>query len=501
MDQMNASPDRTPPEMPPRRFAVVGAGISGLAAALELQETAAPCSVEVFDAASEPGGVLGTVSEDGFQVERSADNFITTLPWGVELCRRLGLDQSLVTTNPDARRAFVVHRGKLHPLPDGFQMLAPTRWLPLALTPLLSPLGKLRAAAEYFLPPRRDDGDESMADFARRRLGNEVFQRLVEPLVSAVYGADTERLSLLATLSRFRDMEKRYGSLIRAMRAQAAERRKQARAAAESPRLTRESGARYSMFVTLRHGLRQLLDAIAARLPPEALRLSTRVESVSPCERQWRLTLANGRELLFDGVVLAVPAHAAAALTQAFLPGLSALLARIEYTGSAILAAAYRREDVGHPLDGSGCVVPSVEKSPVLAISFSSRKYPHVAPPGTVLLRVFAGGARRPDLVDMEETRLRALLLPEVERLLAIHGPPLKTWLFRWRAAMPQYAVGHLDLLREIRRELSQHPGLGLAGNGYFGVGMPHCIRSGRLAAAWAMGRARPEDFAPPPAF
>jgi len=501
MDGMNPSPDSTPSEIPLRRYAVVGCGISGLAAALELQEASGPCSVEVFDAAPEPGGVLGTVNEDGFQVERSADNFITTLPWGVELCRRLGLAESLVTTNPDARRAFVVHRGKLRPLPDGFQMLAPTRWLPLALTPLLSPLGKMRAAAEYFLPPRRDDGDESMADFARRRLGNEVFQRLVEPLVSAVYGADTEKLSLLATLSRFREMEKRYGSLIRAMRAQTAERRNKARAAAGASQPVRESGARYSMFVTLRHGLRQLLDAIAARLPPGTLHLSTRVESVAPCEGKWRLSLADGRELLFDGVVLAVPAHAAAGLTRLFLPDLSAKLEQIDYTGSAILAAAYRREDVGHPLDGSGCVIPAVEKSPVLAISFSSRKYPHTAPPGTVLLRVFAGGARRPDLVEMDESRLRASLLPEVERLLAIHGPPLKTWLFRWRAAMPQYAVGHLDLLREIRRELSQHAGLGLAGNGYFGVGMPHCIRSGRLAAAWVTGQARPEDFAPPPAF
>ncbi|GAB4128833.1 MAG: protoporphyrinogen oxidase [Thermogutta sp.] len=498
---MNASPVPTPHEASPRRYAVVGCGISGLSAALELQEAGGPCSVEIFDAAPEPGGVLGTVLEEGFQVERSADNFITTLPWGVELCRKLGLAESLVTTNPEARRAFVVHRGKLRPLPDGFQMLAPTRWLPLALTPLLSPLGKMRAAAEYFLPPRRDEGDESMADFARRRLGNEVFERLVEPLVSAVYGADTEKLSLMATLSRFREMEKRYGSLIRAMRAQAAERRKKARTAAESPRATRESGARYSMFVTLRHGLSQLLDAITARLGEGGIHLKTRVESVTPCEGKWRLSFSNGEEGLFDGVVLAVPAHAAAALTRPSLPGLSALLGRIDYTGSTILAAAYRREDVGHPLDGSGCVVPAVEKSPVLAISFSSRKYPHVAPPGTVLLRIFAGGARRPDLVDMDESRLRASLLPEVERLLAIKAPPLKTWVFRWRAAMPQYAVGHLDLLREIRRELSQCAGLGLAGNGYFGVGMPHCIRSGRLAAAWVTGQARPDEFAPPPAF
>ncbi len=498
---MNAVPDPTRPQQRPPHYAVVGSGISGLAAAVELCQKFASCQVEVFDAASEPGGVLGTAAEGGFQIERSADNFITTLPWGVELCHRLDLADSLITTNPEARRAFVVHRGKLRPLPDGFQMLAPTRWLPLALTPLLSPLGKIRAAAEFFLPPRRDDADESMADFARRRLGREVYQRLVEPLVTAVYGADTEKLSLLATLSRFREMEKRHRSLIRAMRVQMAERRKRARAAGGDSARFAESGARYSMFVTLRRGLRQLIEALVDRLPAGTLHLATPVEAVAPANGQWRLIFRDGAEILVDGVVLAVPAHAASAMTRQYLPQLSAKLGRIEYTGSTILAAAYRREDVRHALDGSGCVVPAVEKSPILAISFSSRKYPHVAPAGTVLLRIFAGGARRPDLVEQDESRLQGLLLPEVERLLSIQGRPLRTWVFRWRAAMPQYAVGHLDLLQEIRRELAGFPGLGLAGNGYFGVGMPHCIRSGQLAAARVAGQASADEFAPPPAF
>ena len=200
---------------------MIGGGISGLAAAHRLRELAPQCQVTLFEAGSRLGGVVSTVHRDGFQVEQSADNFITTVPWGLDLCQRLGLTGQLV---PDqlatVRRTFVVRRGRLHRLPDGFLMMAPTQLWPMAVTPILSPLGKLRAALEYFIPPRRDDGDESMAQFVRRRLGRETFDRLVEPLVSAVYAADMEKLSVKATLSRFREMEKQHGSLIRAMRQQ-----------------------------------------------------------------------------------------------------------------------------------------------------------------------------------------------------------------------------------------------------------------------------------------
>ena len=239
---------------------------------------------DALEAGPRLGGVLETVHEDGFQVEQSADNFITTVPWGVNLCKRLGLGNQLVQTNPAYRRTFVVRRGRLHRLPDGFLMMAPTRLWPLAVTPLLSPLGKLRAALEYFLPPRTDPSDESMAGFVRRRLGREVFDRLVEPLVSAVYAADLEKLSVLATLPRFREMERDCGSLIRAMRRQMRNR----------PRSGGESGARYSMFVTLQDGLSSLVEAIAARLPAGSVRLNSPVTRIERCGDQWRVWTEKG---------------------------------------------------------------------------------------------------------------------------------------------------------------------------------------------------------------
>jgi oxygen-dependent protoporphyrinogen oxidase len=250
-----------------RRIAVIGGGISGLAAAHRLVELAPHDKVVLFEEQNRLGGVLETLHEDGFQIEQSADNFITTFPWAVDLCKRLGLSDNLVQTNPEFRRTFVISRGRLRPLPDGFLMMAPSRMWPLAVTPILSPLGKARAAMEYFIPPRVGESDESMASFVRRRLGREVFERLVEPLISAVYAADMEKLSLLATMPRFREMEKNHGSLIRAMR-------KQMRSARQPQT---QSGPRYSMFVTLEEGLSSLVAAIAAKLPDDAIRLETPV--------------------------------------------------------------------------------------------------------------------------------------------------------------------------------------------------------------------------------
>ncbi|MGW8258060.1 MAG: protoporphyrinogen oxidase, partial [Thermoguttaceae bacterium] len=269
-----------------RRIAVIGGGIAGLAAAHHLSELDPNCELTLFESASRLGGVLSTVERHGFQAERSADNFITTNPWGIDLCRRLGLADQLIQTNPAYRRTFVVSRGRLCRLPEGFLMLAPTRMWPLAITRLLSPWQKIRAGLEYFIPPRKDEADESMAAFARRRLGRGAFERLVEPLVSAVYAANLEKLSVLATLPRFREMERQHGSLIKAMR-----RQKKSHSHSHSHS---ESGARYSLFVTLRDGLTSLVDALGARLPADSVRLNTRVDRLQRIAGKWRLGVTAG---------------------------------------------------------------------------------------------------------------------------------------------------------------------------------------------------------------
>ncbi len=475
-----------------RRVAVIGGGIAGLAAAHRVAELAPECRLTLLEAGPRPGGVLSTVRQDGFQVEQSADNFITTIPWGLELCRRLGLGDQLIQTNPACRRTFVVRSGRLYRLPDGFLMMAPTRLWPLAVTPILSPLGKLRAAWEYFIPPRKDDGDESMAAFVRRRLGREAFDRLVEPLVAAVYAADMEKLSVAATLPRFRDMEREHGSLIRAMRRQ----RKQPAASTEgdSPIFVKrksgqspsESGARYSMFVTLREGLSSLVEALAARLPPGALRLDSRVERIERQGDAWRVFMPNaagGEWAEFDGLILATPSYEVARLLAPVDEELGRDLGRIEHSGTAIVSLGFDRRQIAHPLDGMGVVVPAVEESPILACSFSSQKYPHRAPEGKVLLRVFVGGARRPELAEMPDEPLRGLVLDHTARLLGIEGEPIYCDVAHWPRTMPQYHVGHKELVSAIEARAGALPHLELAGNAYHGIGIPDCIHGGELAA------------------
>jgi oxygen-dependent protoporphyrinogen oxidase len=467
IDSVNQQPN------PPRRVAVIGGGISGLAAAHRLVELAPDVETALFERRTRLGGVLDTVHEDGFQVETSADNFITTVPWGVDLCKRLGLGDQLVPTNPAHRRTFVVRRGRLYKLPDGFLMMAPTRMWPLAVTPILSPLGKLRAGLEYLIPPRKEDGDESMAAFVRRRLGSEVFARLVEPLVSAVYAADMERLSVLATLPRFREMEREHGSLIRAMRRQMRMRRR-----SES-----QSGARYSLFLTLRHGLSSLVDAIRDRLPHGAVRLETPVERIERGGRGWRVFTEGGAAEEFDAVIVATPAHAAAPLLEPIDAELARLLASVPYEGTAIISAAYERQQIAHRLDGMGVVVPSIERSPILAISFSSQKYAHRAPDGKALLRIFVGGARRPEMAEMDPDQLVPPVLGELAKLLGIRGDPVYRLTSHWPRTMAQYHVGHNDLVARIDAAVARLDGLALAGNAYQGVGIPACIHTGEQAA------------------
>jgi oxygen-dependent protoporphyrinogen oxidase len=465
----------------PKRIAVVGAGISGLAAAHRIVELAPQCEVRLYEKQDRLGGVLATVHEQGYQVELSADNFITTQPWGLELVRRLGLGAELMQTNPACRRTFVMRKRRLYSLPDGFLMMAPTKMWPMAVTPVLSPVGKLRAGLEYFLPPSRDDRDESMAAFVRRRLGREVFERLVEPLVSGVYAADMEKLSLLATLPRFREMERKHGSLIRAMR-------KQMKAARAAGRHVDQSGARYSMFVTLERGLSSLIDALAARLPKAAVRLGTNVVRVEPSGGGWKVETCDGRSDRFDALILATPSHVAAELLKPVAAELSGDLAGIEHEGTAIVTMAFESSQVKHPMHGAGFVVPAIEGSPILAGSFSSRKYTHRAPDGKTLIRTFVGGARAPEMAEMADEKLVPLVLEELREVLGISGGPIYQVTAHWPRTMPQYHVGHLDLVARIERRTGALAGLALAGNAYGGVGIPACIHSGEQAAAKLLG-------------
>ena len=460
-----------------RRVAVIGGGITGLAAAHRLRELDPAVEVDLFEASDSLGGVLQTHREQGYLLELSADNFITNVPWALDLCRRIGYDHQLVETRSENRRALVVHRGRLVPVPEGFLLMAPNKLWPIVTTPILSWRGKLRLLAELIVPRCREAGDESLASFVRRRLGRETFERLVQPLVGGIYTADSEQLSLAATLPRFQEMERRHGSLIRAT---------------WKDRLANKSGgsgARYTLFMAPREGMSDLIDALVAKIPSHSLHLNSPIARLERTpEGRWLVHLVTPNPELstansYSAIILAAPAPAASRILADAAPSLAADLARIPYAGTAIALVGYRRDQITHPLDGFGFVVPEVEQRTILAASFSSQKFDGRAPAGHVLLRVFLGGAARPALVHLEEDKLRQIVIRELGELLGASGEPELFQIARWGGAMPQYHLGHLDLVAKIEAQAAAFPGLALAGNAYHGVGVPNCIHSGELAA------------------
>lgn len=459
---------------PRRRVAVVGAGIAGLAAAhrlAELQRERAPgLETVLFEAAGRLGGSIATERSDGFVIEKGPDSFLSEKPWALRLCERLGATQRLVGTREQFRQTYVAFGGRLHSLPDGFLLLAPTRFRPLVTSPLFTWRGKLRMGLDLVLPRGATRSDESLSSFVTRRLGREALERVAQPLVSGIYTADPERLSLAATMPRFLEMERQHRSVILAMW------RAQRRAATAS---RTGSGARWSLFVSFDDGMQSLVDLIAARLPAGAVRLNSPIGALRVGDQgRWHL---DADPLPFDAVILACPSHASARLLGAASPSLGEELAAISYASSATVTLAFRRESIPHAMNGFGFVVPLVTGRGIVACTFSSIKYPGRAPEGFVLMRAFVGGAIQQRLFDQSDDEMLGSVRKELRELLGITADPVLTRIHRHPGAMPQYDVGHVDRVARIRGTLP--PGIHLAGNAYGGIGIPDCIHGGESAA------------------
>jgi oxygen-dependent protoporphyrinogen oxidase len=462
------------------RVVIVGGGLAGLAAAHRIAERASkgrrPVEILLLEAKDRVGGAVWTDREGGFVLEGGADSFITNKPWGLDLCHQLGLKDQLIGPDTKSRRSFVVRDGRLMPIPEGFMLMAPRRLGPILTTPLLSLRGKLRMLMDLVRPRRVDESDESLAAFVKRRLGREALERLVQPLVGGIYTADPNELSLKATLPQFHAMERDHGGLIRGGLAEARRARGEGR---------RDSGARYGLFASLIDGMETLPKALAASLPGGAVRLRTPVRRITKPEPggPWVVETLDGQPIEADGVIVATEAHASARLLDGHDPELALHLRSIPYASSAIVTVAYSRDDVAHPLDGFGVVVPAIEGRKILAASFTSKKFPGRAPAGTVLMRVFVGGAMQPDLYELDDDAIEAMVLDELSSLLGARGTPLLLRVARHPRAMPQYTLGHLDRVATIRRRLTRHHRLTLAGNAFEGVGIPDVVRSGQDAA------------------
>jgi oxygen-dependent protoporphyrinogen oxidase len=461
------------------KLVVVGGGITGLAAAHRAVEIArerrVPLELTVIEARERLGGTIATERVGGFVIEAGPDSFLSEKPWALALCRRLGVEDRLVRTDDRFRKVFVWFRGRLHPLPDGFQLLAPTRLGPFFASSLFSWPGKLRMALDLVLPRGTDD-DESLGAFVRRRLGRQALERVAQPLVAGIYTADPADLSLKATMPRFVELERRERSMILGLR----------RAARAAP-APGTSGARWSLFVSLAGGMEEMVSALAARLPAGSVVLKQRVSDLARAGDRWRLATAEGGRLDADRVILATESHTAARLLRYVEPSLATLLGEIPYASAATVTFGYRRSDIAHALDGFGVVVPASERRALLAVTFASVKYPGRAPEGHVLFRGFVGGALDAAILGEDDASLVARVRDELRDMLGVAGEPVLTRVARWPASMPQYHVGHVARVETIERLVTGLPGLALAGGAYRGVGIADCVHSGEAAAERAL--------------
>ncbi len=463
------------------RVVIVGGGISGLSAAWYLQQQAAAQQLNldtvVLEKSDRWGGKILSEAVDGyadtpFIVEGGPDSFLTQKPWALALSRELGLEERLLGTNDTRRSVYVLNKGRPVVLPDGVQLIVPTRFMPFVRSPLISPLGKLRMGFDLFIPARRDDGDELMADFVRRRLGSEALDKIAEPLLAGIHNSDSERQSIMATFPRFRTIEKEHGSLVRGMLALKRQR------AAQS---AQPSQQKISAFVSFNNGTYELVEALR-RCLRGGLRSGVSVSALRQVDGHYEVQLDDGAPLEADAVILCTPAYVSADLVRELAPQAAAQLEAIRYASTGTLSLGFRQADLPRLLDGFGLLIPGSEQRPINAITMSSTKFDRRAPEGHVLLRVFFGGSRSPESMQLDDETLLHKVREELRDLLGVEARPLFHRIYRWWKANPQYDVGHLARVEAIESALPA--GVYLTGSPYRGVGIPDCVHQSQETAA-----------------
>ncbi len=459
---------------------IVGGGIAGLSTAWYLQQQAQVAGrqldITIVESHQQVGGKVTTDYIDlpdaatPLVVEGGPDSFITQKPWAMQLCQELGLEGQFMSTQPARYKVLVLHKGRPVPLPDGIVLVVPTDWRAFLRSPLISWPGKLRMALDLVLPRRRDDSDESLAAFIKRRLGAEALDKIAEPLMAGIYNAESARQSLLATFPRLRVVEEQYGSLIRGMRMVRTK-------AAPTNQPT-------SPFISLRGGMRTLIDALAPRLSATIItgRSVVALQPPGPAQPRYQLALDSGQQLQADAVVLAAPSSVAAQLIQPWDADLALGLRQIRYVSTGTVSLAFPRSALQVPWDGYGLIIPTSERRQINAVTVSSRKFAHRAPDDIALVRVFFGGSRHPEMMAHDDAALLEIVRAELRSIFGLSADPLWHGIYRWHNANPQYDVGHLSRLERLERACP--PGLWLCGSSYRGVGLPDCIHQAQQTAA-----------------
>lgn len=451
-----------------RHVVIVGGGISGLAAAWHLKQGGGErIRVTVLEASPRIGGKLHTSEVAGVSVDAGAEAMLARRPEGKELARAVGLGDDLV--GPGTTQAAIYTRGHLRPMPKGQVMGVPSDLAELARSGIISPAGLLRVPLDQILPATLVTTDVSVAAYIRARMGGEVLDRLIEPLLGGVYAGRSDMLSLEATMPRIATAARSERSLLAAAR----------QIVEETPK---DAGP---VFTTLRNGLGSLPEAVAKASGAD-VRTGVTVRELRRTLQGWRLVtgpVPRPEVIEADAVIVAAPAAAAARLLSEESPKAAAELARIEYSSMAIVTLAYPLDAFPSPPTGSGYLVPPVEGRPVKAATFSSIKWPHLSG-DLVIVRCSIGRLGDEHILQREDAELVSLAMAEMTDVMGVRGLPADSRVSRWGGALPQYNVGHLDRVARVRAAVAVQPGLAVCGAAYDGLGIPACVSTARTAAA-----------------
>ena len=452
-----------------KKIAIIGGGISGLAAAYALEKArlaGSPLEYCVWEASSRAGGVIRSERVEDCVVEAGPDSFLTEKNWAADFCRELGLGDQLIGSRDEQRKTYIYQNKRLMELPDGLAFMVPTKAWPIIFSPLFSWRAKIQMLREWFSPVRDWKGDESVGEFIGRHYGREMIDRVAEPLLAGVYGGSAAQLSAAAVLPRFVEMESKYGSLGKGMIAS----RKNAQRQAASP-----------IFTSLKNGMQQMVETILKKTPAPALRLNAKVDFIRFENGQWVLT-GGGEEERLDAIILAVPAYAAASIMQTAAPELARLLLEIPYSSSITVAMGFKLENLVSLPSGFGFLVPRSEGKRTMAATFVHQKFAHRTSSEMGLVRCFLGGTDEP-ATRLDDNAIQQIVREELREILGLRTNPEFVRVFRWPKAMAQYTVGHQEQMERIQSLASRLPQFALAGNAYSGIGIPDCIRSGQAAA------------------
>lgn len=463
----------------PRKIVIIGGGLSGLSAAFYVRkfyrEAGYQPDIVLIEKETALGGKIETLHRDGFVIEKGPDSFLARKTVMSDLAKELKLDHELVTTNPNAKKTYILQRGKLHPMPAGLVLGIPTELKPFLKSGLVSFSGKMRAMLDFVIPPRRSSEDESLGELIERRLGTEVLENMTEPLLAGIYAGDMRKISLQATFPQFGEVERKYGSLIRGM------------TTGRKPVET-HTGTKKSAFLTFRNGLQSLVEALIRELHDVEQRTGAAAAGITVLNNaatdaaRYEVKLETGEVLQADDIYVTVQDFAAAELLRPYVD--VSPLENVNYVSVANVVLAFSKKDIVTKYDGSGFLVPRKEGRNITACTWTSTKWLHTSPDDKVLLRCYVGRSGDEQNVELPDQALTELVLKDLREIMGITAKPLFAEITRLKHSMPQYPVGHPARIAGFRSELGQKlPGVYAFGAGYDAIGLPDCIKQAKEAA------------------